>query len=63
MSKTLIKIKESDIKEEVYVCPYCMEDVGNKVSCCGESSCHFEDAIVTVDYECYLLSDIEIVEG
>jgi hypothetical protein len=57
-----ITIKESDIKEEVYVCPYCMEDAGDKIGCCGESSCHFEHAIVTKDDECFLLSEIVIKE-
>ena len=56
-------IKESEIKDFTVVCPYCMDDAGSKVWCCGESSCHFEEAIVTDDDECYLLSEIVIKEG
>jgi hypothetical protein len=56
-------IYTDEIKEEIYVCPYCMNEVSmDDFGCCGESSNHFEDAYVMEDGECYLDSEVEIVE-
>ncbi len=41
----MIKIKLSDIEDELTVCPYCMEPRSMEyMGCCGESRCHFEKA-------------------
>ena len=58
----LIVIKDSEITDEVLVCPYCMSDVSSdQMGCCGESSAHFERAVV-VGNEAYLESDIRRVD-
>lgn len=55
------KIKQSDVVDEVLVCPYCMnERTYENRGCCGESSTHFEKALVTKD-ELFLESEVEIV--
>ena len=56
------RILESEIIEELLVCPYCgdpktCEDRG----CCGESSCHFERAYATKD-ETYLESEVVVYD-
>jgi hypothetical protein len=56
------RILESEIIEELLVCPYCgdpktCEDRG----CCGESSCHFERAFATKD-EVYLESEVVVYD-
>lgn len=57
------KIKLSEIKDEVLVCPYCMCDVDpDWLGCCGESRDHFSNAyVVGDDYECYLEHEVEVV--
>ena len=54
----MIKIKKTDIVDEVTVCPYCMDDYTGIV-CCGEN--HPELAYITKDGNCYLDNEIEIV--
>ena len=55
-------LKSSEIKEEISVCPYCMNDfpIDSWRGCCGEV--HSERAYVTVDGECYLESEVTIEE-
>lgn len=43
-----MKIKRSQIIDEVTVCPYCMDEVGNKIACCGEV--HFEKGYLVEEY-------------
>lgn len=57
----LIKLKESDIKEETHVCPYCMDEIGEKIGCCGEAG-HDELAYITSDGDCYLESEVELIK-
>lgn len=53
------QIYESQVQDELTVCPYCMNPpTRGQRSCCGEN--HFEEAIDTGD-EIYLLSEVEIV--
>lgn len=51
------QIYESQVQDELTVCPYCYTPV-HKMSCCGET--HYEPAIDTGD-EIYLLSEVEII--
>lgn len=44
----MVKIKRSQIIGEVEVCPYCMDEIGNRDVCCGEV--HFETAYVVEEY-------------
>ena len=55
-------VKEEQITDEVWVCPYCMNEVNEERGCCGESSAHFEKAY-EVDGELYLTSELQIVKG
>lgn len=58
----MIKIKENTIQDEILVCPYCMNEKNcESMGCCGESDCHFERAITTISGDCYLISEIEII--
>lgn len=59
----MIKLKESDIIDEITVCPYCMNDAGSKSGCCGESSAHFAEAYITKAQECYLISEVELISN
>ena len=53
------QIYESQVQDELTVCPYCMNPpTRGQFSCCGEN--HFEPAIDTGD-EIYLLSEVEII--
>ena len=52
------QLKESEILEEITVCPYCMQ-VPNSFTCCGEN--HFEDAYLTVNDEVYLCDEVELI--
>ena len=54
-------ICEAEIKEEVYVCPYCMSDIPASGSCCGENG-HQELAYILADGDCLLASDVKLVE-
>ena len=59
------QIQSSLILERITVCPYCMDDKSQSEpwhGCCGESSAHFQPAIVTQD-ETFLESEVEIVEN
>lgn len=57
----MITIYESDVIDELTVCPYCMNPrTCESLGCCGESSEHFEQAVATKD-EVYLLSEVMIV--
>lgn len=61
----MLSIKWSDIKEEIRVCPYCMSEANRTMEtrgCCGESSDHFANAIVTNNNECYLVDEVEIID-
>jgi hypothetical protein len=59
----MVQIKESQVEAVITVCPYCMDEVShNKTGCCGESSCHFETAVV-YDGMAYLENEIDIIEG
>lgn len=56
------RILESEIIEELLVCPYCMNPVTcEDRGCCGESSCHFERAYATKD-EVYLESEVVVYD-
>lgn len=56
------KVFESQITDEVLVCPYCMEPKGYDVrSCCGESSTHFENAYEVDGEEIFLGHEIDII--
>ena len=62
MSNEPVKIKASNIKDYIEVCPYCMDEYdGGYPGCCGEV--HSEEAVVTKDGECYRLSEVEIDEN
>lgn len=53
------QIYESQVQDELTVCPYCMNPpTRGQRSCCGEN--HYEPAIDTGD-EIYLLSEVEII--
>lgn len=53
------QIYESQVQDELTVCPYCMNPpTRGQRSCCGEI--HYEPAIDTGD-EIYLLSEVEII--
>lgn len=57
----MITIYESDVIDELTVCPYCMTPrTYESLGCCGESREHFEQAVATKD-EVYLLSEVFIV--
>lgn len=57
-------INESEILDEMTVCPYCMCQVSyNKITCCGESRSHFETAYVLDNGETLLGSEVKIVKG
>ena len=57
----MVHIKESQIEAIITVCPYCMDEVSqNGTGCCGESSAHFETAVV-YQGEAYLENEIEVV--
>ena len=34
----------SQIQGEITICPYCGDEKHGQIGCCGESSCHFEQA-------------------
>lgn len=56
------QIKEIDIEDELFVCPYCMTEVSSDDrGHCGESSTHFETAYIIED-ELYLKREIEVIE-
>lgn len=58
----MIKLKESQIKSETIVCPYCMNDWTERkdmFGCCGEVG-HQENAFITTDDECLLESEVII---
>ena len=57
------KIKEDDIADVVTVCPYCMNEVGNKTSCCGESCAHFEEAYLLNGGQLVLESDADVEQA
>lgn len=58
----MITIKSSQIEATIEVCPYCMSEVShNATGCCGESSAHFETAVV-YQGEAYLENEINVVE-
>jgi hypothetical protein len=54
-----MKAKKSQA-EKVLVCPYCGDVKRGRDSkgCCGESSCHYEDAYL-IDDEIYNEQDVE----
>lgn len=54
-----IKVKESEILEEISMCPYC-GDEETRDSCCGEV--HFEPG-VRLERDHFLLSEIIILKG
>ena len=57
----MYKLYESEILEEITVCPYCMNDWSDKkdmFGCCGEN--HPETAFITKN-ECYLESEVDII--
>jgi len=56
----MVHIKASQIEAIITVCPYCMDESHNKTGCCGESSAHFETAVVSQS-EAYLENEIEVV--
>jgi hypothetical protein len=53
-------IKESEILDELTVCPYCMNPAEGKSGCCGESSGHFTDAYDLGD-EVVLAHEVDVV--
>lgn len=59
-----IKIKTSDIEDEITVCPYCMGEVSRHrfFGCCGETSAHFSKAYVMKDGDCLLENEVEVVK-
>lgn len=62
---TLRQIHDSDIKDELTVCPYCMDGPkahGRDFGCCGESSAHFVKAYDLGD-ELVLADDVEVSGG
>jgi len=59
----MLTVNESEIEDEVLVCPYCMGEVSSDVlGCCGESSTHFEIAYILTNGEIYLDSEIVIIK-
>jgi len=45
--------------DKVTVCPYCMNEAGDKIACCGESMAHFEEAYVQENGELILASEVK----
>lgn len=60
----MLTVNESEIEDEVLVCPYCMNGVSSDaIGHCGESSTHFEIAYILTNGEIYLESEIVIIKG
>lgn len=57
----LIEINYSEIVDEIVICPYCGDEYGEKIGCCGEAMTHAEKAYVMADGECYSSHDIYVV--
>lgn len=56
------QIFESDILDELTVCPYCMYPVScEQLGCCGESSAHFADAYDLGD-ELVLACEVDVIK-
>lgn len=56
------QVKEIDIEDELFVCPYCMTEVSiDDLGCCGESRSHFETAYL-IEGELYLKQEVEVIE-
>lgn len=57
----MVRIMEADIEDYIEVCSYCGANAQYRYAgCCGEV--HFEEAVITVEGECYLLSEVTIEE-
>lgn len=52
-------MKDIEVEDRILVCPYCMDPSEGKISCCGESSTHFENANLMIDGTILLDSELD----
>jgi hypothetical protein len=52
----------SQIENEITICPYCGDEKHGQSGCCGESSCHFEQAYVLKDGDCVSEHECSVVD-